>query len=100
MDLQLLHQTTGLSGSKGVIQGRRGMGGQVIHHQHDFLRLGVVDIDQFLDKMSPILAGFLLRHLHHAFSRQWFAGQLSLIGGVLRDSGRNDLKVILNHCGR
>jgi len=64
MDLQLVREAFGLRGRKGLIQRRGGMGVQVVHHQHDALRAGIVDIDQLADHMREVDGGALVRHRH------------------------------------
>lgn len=48
VDLQFLGDATRLSRSEGVIERCGRMGTQVIHHQHDFLGLGVVELASYL----------------------------------------------------
>ena len=54
------------------------MRGEVVHHQHDFLGLRIVDINQFAHEIRPISAGPTLGDFHLALSRKWLAGQENL----------------------
>ena len=54
------------------------MGVEIIHHQHDFLCVGRVDIHQFANEGRPILARSMLGDFHITLSYQWLTGQKDL----------------------
>src|SRR5437899_11528452 len=51
---------------------------EVIHHQHDFLGFGVVNVDQFANEVRPILTRAMLGDFDLPLSRQRFTGQENL----------------------
>ncbi len=57
VDFQLLDQSTGLCWGKGLIQGGRRMGIQIILHQHDLLGGGILHIDEVADEVGPVYFG-------------------------------------------
>ena len=54
------------------------MGVEIIHHQHKFLALWIMHIDQFTDEMGPILADPMLGNFHLSPPRQRFTGKIQL----------------------
>src|SRR4029453_12073905 len=71
--LQAGQQPTGFIGWKCLIQGRSRMGVEVIEHQTNTCRLGIIHIDQFTDACSPIPLGPACRHPDMPPSAQRFA---------------------------
>ncbi len=59
VDLQLLHQAPRLGGREASGEGGRGMGVELVQHQHDLLG-GVMDIDELLDPGGEAQPGPLL----------------------------------------
>src|SRR6266496_4147045 len=57
LDLQLVGKPFGLGGFGRLVQRRRGVGVEVVLHEHDGLGVGVVDVDQILDAVRPVDAG-------------------------------------------
>lgn len=53
MDLQFFAQPTGQSRSERVIQRSGRVRIQIIHDQHNLLRVRVLDLDQVLHKVRP-----------------------------------------------
>ena len=45
---------------------------EIIHHQHDFLGMGVMKINDLTHKQNPVLFGAPLAHLHLTGSCFWF----------------------------
>jgi hypothetical protein len=54
------------------------VGVEIVHDQHDLLGIGVVDIDEFTNKVGPILTGATLGDFDEAFANQRFTGQEQL----------------------
>jgi hypothetical protein len=73
MNLQLVRQPLGLRGREGFVQRRRRVGVQVVHHQHDALRLRIVDVDQGLHALRPVEARAMRADLHIAPALQRLA---------------------------
>jgi hypothetical protein len=57
VQLQPVGQPPGLGRRERLIQRRRGVGVEVVLHQHDPLGVGIVDIQQVLDAVRPVDAG-------------------------------------------
>ena len=51
---------------------------EVIHHEHNFLCLGVMHVHQFANEVCPVLTGSVLSDFDETFSSQWFTGQENL----------------------
>jgi hypothetical protein len=57
VQLQPVGQPPDLGRRERLIQRRRGVGVEVVLHQHDPLGVGIVDIQQVLDAVRPVDAG-------------------------------------------
>lgn len=57
VDLQALGQCERGGWVEGFVEGRDGVGVEVVHHQHDLLGFGVVDVEEPLDLPSPVDLG-------------------------------------------
>jgi hypothetical protein len=55
--LSFLRESFRLRGIKGFIERGIGMGMQIVHHEADFLHMGRMVINKFLDKVRPIHLG-------------------------------------------
>jgi hypothetical protein len=60
MNLEFLQETARFGWRKGLVERRGSVGVEIVHHQHEFFGLGVMDIDSFADEVSPILTGATL----------------------------------------
>ena len=60
MDREFIRDAFRLRGIKCFIQRGCGMGMQIVHHQTEFLHVGRMLINKFLDKVCPINFGPLL----------------------------------------
>src|SRR5262249_14149474 len=63
----------GLGGRKRLVQRRRRVGVQLVHHQHDALRVGIVRVDQLLDAVRPVDPRALRTHAHGTPAAQGLA---------------------------
>ena len=72
VDLQLAGQALGPGRRKCLVERRRGVGVELIEHQHDPLRRGIVDIDQLLDAVGEVAPGPLDTDPDVAPPAQWF----------------------------
>jgi hypothetical protein len=61
MDFQFGRETTRFGGREGVVKGGRGVSGEVVHHQDDFLGVGILDVDHVLHEMGKSLGSFSAR---------------------------------------
>src|SRR6266536_3227697 len=75
VQLEPVGQPLGLSRLERLVQRRRGVGVEVVLHQHDLLGIGVVDVDQVLDAMRPVDAGAPRADRHVAPAAQRLAHQ-------------------------
>jgi len=57
VDLQPLGETERLLGREGFVEGPDAVGVEVVHHQHDLLRVGVVLGEEPLDLAGPVEFG-------------------------------------------
>jgi DNA-binding FadR family transcriptional regulator len=57
MDLELVREALGLGGEKGLVEGRRGVGVEVVQHEDNALGVGVADVDQVLDDVGEVDPG-------------------------------------------
>src|SRR5438270_3173617 len=72
MHLQSLPDALRFLGRKRLVEARRRMGVEVVHHQADHTRLGIDLIDQPADRLRKIQPGALLGHFDTASSGQRF----------------------------
>lgn len=57
VDLQALDYPPGFLRHEGLVQARRRVGVQLVHHQHDLVRLPVASVDQIPHDLGEVLAG-------------------------------------------
>src|SRR5581483_7464617 len=82
VNLQLLRESPGFGRLKDLVERRRRMGVEIIEHQHNLLRFGIVNLDEFADKVCPIRFRPLFTHLEKAFTAQRFTGQKEAAGAL------------------
>lgn len=70
MDLQLLGNPTGFRSGKYLVQGREGMGIQVVHDKYDLIPARIADIHKILDLFSPVNCCTVFSHAYMAHSAQ------------------------------
>jgi hypothetical protein len=64
VNLQLLCDSHRLGWSERLVQRANGMRVQVVHHQHDFLRVGISLVDQFTHALGKVDPPPMLGHFH------------------------------------
>ncbi len=76
VDFQPLRDSSGYTRFKGFIQIQRrsGVDIQVVHNQHNFFTVMVMNIHQFPQKMGEIYCSPGVSQFHHSFARQWLEG--------------------------
>lgn len=57
VDLQALCQRPGFGCGEGLVEGPDGVGIEIVHHQHDFLGIGIVNAEQVINFLSPVDSG-------------------------------------------
>ncbi len=72
MDSQPFRQTSGFFRGKAFVQGRRTVGMQVIHHQHDLLRCRIPLVEHATDKISPFSPPAVFGNFYMASTGKWF----------------------------
>ena len=89
VDLESLGECVGFGGWECLVERGDAVGVEVVHHQHDDLRVGVVDGEQFLHLSGPVDAGPLGQGVDPAPPGQGLdphedrAGAVSDVFGVL-----------------
>lgn len=74
VNFQPLYDPSGLSRFKSFIQGRNRVNVQIVHDQHNFFTMAVMDIHQFMQKMGKIYCSSGVCKFHNPFAGQRFKG--------------------------
>ena len=74
VDFQALYDPSGLSRFKSFIQRRNRVNVQIVHDQHDFFTVAVMDIHQFTQKVGKIYCGSGMGKFYDSFAGQRFKG--------------------------
>src|SRR6266536_5099952 len=71
MDLQSVGQSLGLFWRKDLVERGRGVGIEVVHHDHHLARFWILFFEYLLHEERPVLLCALLSHFEGAFACQW-----------------------------